>query len=367
MLTTKVKAQLALFLVAALAGVAYMAVRYIGVLQMIGQTGYHVQLELPSTGGIFTNGEVDYRGVQVGRVGDMKLTDNGIEVTLNMTSSLKIPSDVKVVVANRTAMGEQYVNLEPRTSAGPYLSDGSRITQDNTELPPALSTLLNASNDFLSSVPIPALQKTVDELYLANDGLSGSLKTLMSNTSSFFSAAAQNLPSQIALIETSQTVLATQVQEADAITAFSKNLSLISQQLVASDGDIRKVISAAPTAAVQVSGLITDLNSSLSLLVTNLLTTSNVFLAQPNNLKAMLAKLPVAVTIGGSVITTSGLNAGLIPTFFDPLPCVSGYDTTKVFPGQTTTTAPFNTAAKCTASPSTGIDVRGSQNAPSGS
>ena len=39
----------------------------------------------------------------------------------------------------------------------------------------------------------------------------------------------------------------------------------------------------------------------------------------------MLSQLPVAVSIGGSVITPHGLNLGLVPTFFDPLPCTSGY------------------------------------------
>ena len=41
-----------------------------------------------------------------------------------------IPSDVVAVVANRSAIGEQYVDLQPQNDTGPYLRDGSTIERD---------------------------------------------------------------------------------------------------------------------------------------------------------------------------------------------------------------------------------------------
>ncbi len=65
------------------------------------------------------------------------------------------------------------------------------------------------------------------------------------------------------------------------------------------------------------------------------------------------------------MITPHGINLGLVPTFFDPLPCTSGYGGTATRGAlDTSTGAPLNTAGGCTSAPSTGKDVRGSQNAP---
>jgi phospholipid/cholesterol/gamma-HCH transport system substrate-binding protein len=375
MLTRTVRIQLVVFVVASLVAIAYMAVRYVGVLRMLGQSGYQVKVQLAQTGGLFTNGEVDYRGVPVGRVGGMKLTASGIEVTLNMNSSDKIPSNVKAVVANRSVIGEQYLDLQPQTDSGPYLKDGSVIAQSRTTLPPPLSSLLLSTNQFLQSVPINALQTTVNELYLANQNLGPNLQRLLTTSQDFFTTATQNLPANINLINQGKIVLDTQVQESDAIQTFSENLKLFNQTLAADDGDLRTLIDTTPAAAAQIAGLITDLNSSLSLLVTNLTSVSGVFLASGDSLKQIMGNLPIALSAGASLISTkvvdgktiTAFNAGLVPTFFDPLPCTAGYQGTVVHPGLSTTTNGFNTNAQCTSPPSTGIDVRGSQNAPSGS
>jgi phospholipid/cholesterol/gamma-HCH transport system substrate-binding protein len=367
MLTRTVRIQLVVFVVASLVAITYMAVSYVGVLRMIGASGYHVKVELAQTGGLFTNGEVDYRGVPVGRVGAMKLTASGIEVNLNMNSSDKIPNNVKAVVANRSVIGEQYIDLQPQTDNGPYLKDGSVIPQTATQLPPPLSSLLLSTNQFLQSVPISSLQTTVNELYLANQNLGPNLQRLLTTSQAFFTTATENLPININLITQGKIVLDSQVQETTAIKTFSENLKLFNAQLAASDGDLRQLIDTAPAAAAQVSGLITDLNSSLSLLVTNLLTTSSVFLASGDSLKHILGDLPVALSVGNSVVTAQGVNVGLVPTFFDQLPCTAGYEGTQVQTGLDTTSGAFNTNAQCTSPPSTGIDVRGSQNAPSGS
>jgi phospholipid/cholesterol/gamma-HCH transport system substrate-binding protein len=365
MLTRAVRIQIVLFLVIALGGITYVGIRYVGLQRYFGGGGYTVKVELHDAGGIFTNAEVDYRGVPVGRVGDMRLTKDGIEIDLDITSSTKIPSDTQAVVTDRSVIGEQYVDLRPRTSSSPYLADGSKIEAANTALPPPAQELLLSSDKLVSSVPIGALQTMVNELYNATQGAGQDLQQLLVASRQFFSTATENLSPTISLLDNSETVLATQQQESGAITTFSANLSRIGDQLRTSDGDIRKVITQGAGAADQVGGLISDVHGTLGALLSDLLTTSTVFLQQKDGLREVLSDLPVAVSIGGTVITPHGLNLGLVPTFFDPLPCTSGYGGTHERGAlDTSAGAPFNTSAGCTALPSTGKDVRGSQNAP---
>jgi phospholipid/cholesterol/gamma-HCH transport system substrate-binding protein len=364
-LTRTVRFQLGLFIVIALLGVSYVGIHYVGLQRFIGGSDYTVHVELADAGGIFTNAEVDYRGVPIGRVGSMRLTRTGIQVDLNITSARSIPADSHAVVADRSVIGEQYVDLQPQSSAGPYLKNGSTIAQRNTVLPPPVQDLLLSSDQLVASVPIKSLQVMVNELYTASQGAGANLQQLLTASRGFFAAADQNLPATISLLDTGKIVLATQQQEAGAITTFSANLARIGEQLRSSDGDIRRIISTGAAASQQVGGLISDVHGTLGSLLNSLLTTSSVFLQEKDGLREVLVNLPVAVGIGGAVITPKGINLGLVPTFFDPLPCTSGYSGTSRRSGlDTGPGAPLNTSAGCTAPASSGQDVRGTQNAP---
>ena len=364
MLNIKTRVQVIAFVVIALLGVAYVGIRYVGVDRWFG-AGYTVKLDLAAGGGIFPNADVTYRGVSVGRVGDMRLTQHGIQVRLDITSSRSIPSDVQAVVADGSVIGEQYVDLRPRTDKGPYLHDGSVIARRDTALPLPVHRLLQSTVRFSGSVPVGALQTVVNQLYLATDNSSTNLRTLITSSKSFFTAANNALPQTVDLIKTSKTVLGTQQGTSVAIREFSRNLDLIAEQLRSSNGDLSKVLSRTTPALRQANALIVQVSAPVRALLANLLSTSRVFLKTRDGLREVYVDLPTAVTDAGQVITPDGINTGLVPTFFDPLPCVAGYGGTPVRSGLDTSGNPkLNTSAHCTASAGTGLDLHGSGNSP---
>ncbi len=56
------------------------------------------------------------------------------------------------------------------------------------------------------------------------------------------------------------------------------------------------------------------------------------------------------------------MKSGAQLSFFNPLPCVKGYESTEMRPGiDTTPGKPFNTKVGCTEPVSSGINVRGPQ------
>lgn len=369
--TGKVRIQLTVFVVIALLGISYIAVRYVGAGALVGAGNYTAEVDMPDSGGIFPNAEVTYRGVPVGRVGTMRLTATGIRVDLDIRSSAPdIPSDVDAVVANRSVIGEQYIDLRPRTDGGPYLTSGSVISSDRTTRPPSADQLLAGLDSLVSSVPISSLQTTVSQLGDAFNGLAPALQGLLDAQSAFITTADQNFPATATLLDTSATVLATQQAASAQIAQFSANLRDIAATLASSDSDLRGLIAAAPQAANQAVSLLNSLlvgrqgNSAFPVLLANLLTGAQITDANVGGLQGLLVQLPQAISIGSKTITGSGISTGLGVTFFDPLPCTSGYQGTPkrdgldVSPG-----APFNTGAGCTAPPSSGTDVRGSQNA----
>lgn len=363
MLTRRVRVQVLVFVVIGLLAMSFIAVRYVGLLRLFGVGVYTVHVELPSAGGIFPNAEVDYRGVPIGRVHAVTLTATGVDATLQLQSSDSVPANVQAVVADRSVIGEQYVDLRPRTDSAPYLHDGSVISTANSAIPPSANALLTNTNALLKSVPLKSMQTVIDQLDKAFSGSADNIQRLIDSTKSFMVTATANFPQTSVLIDTSKTVLKTQLRSASSIKSFSANLNLLAKQLVTDDSSVRQLLAAAPPAARTAASLIKELGTPLGVLINNLTTTSQVAEANVGGVKELLIQLPHAIDIGSRVIGPKGAKVGLTLNFFNPLPCTQGYEGTQRRSGlDTGGGVPLNTSAGCTSDDSS--DVRGSQHAP---
>ncbi|MFJ9785148.1 MCE family protein [Amycolatopsis sp. NPDC101161] len=364
MLTTRVRIQVVAFVVISLVTVAFVGANYAGIDRLFGGSGYTVKLELAEGGGIFTNGEVTYRGVAVGRIGELRLTPSGMEADLVIDGSAPpIPSNAQAVVANRSAVGEQYVDLQPRTSDGPYLAGGSVIPREKTTLPMPVQHLLGDLDSLTASVPTGDLRTVVDELDDALRGTGPDLQVLLDTATSFTKDASVNLPQTTKLIDDGSTVLRTQLDSSAEWRSFAGNAKLFAAQLSSSDGDLRRLIATAPPAASELGNLLRENDPGLPILLANLLTTAQVFQARTGQLEQLLVATPKVVAATSTAFDGGDANLGMALTFYDPLPCRAGYEGTKFRPSTDTSPLPFDTGASCTLAPGDATSVRGSQNA----
>ncbi|KAA2264750.1 MCE family protein [Solihabitans fulvus] len=380
MFTRRMRLQVGAFVLIALVGISYVGARYVGLGRVFGATGYVVQVRLADSGGIFSNAEVTYRGVTVGRVGPLRLTADGVEVDLDIDPSAPpIPADLEAVVADRSAVGEQYVDLRPKHEGGPFLASGAVIPQSVTKTPPPVDSLLTNLDSLATSVPTDSLRTVVDELDTAFQGAGPNLQVLLDNTRSFTKAAAEHLPQTTKLLADGRTVLTTQADESAAIKSFSGNLRLLAEQLKNSDGDLRKLIAVTPQVSEQVSGFLRESGPNLGVVVANLLTTANILSTRRDGLEQIFVTYPLVVAGGFTVAPGDGTaHFGLALNVFDPLPCTVGYEGTTIRPANGTYTdnagtkrnatdpAPLNTQAYCALARGSSSAVRGAQNAPYG-
>ncbi|MDR7302450.1 MlaD family protein [Haloactinomyces albus] len=364
MLGRRVRIQIAAFVAVALVGTSYAGARYAGLDRLFGPRGYVVTMKLADSGGIFSNAEVTYRGVRVGRVGTLRLTDEGVAVPLDINPGAPpIPEDVHAVVANRSAVGEQYVDLRPQSRGGPYLGADSVIPKKATEIPLPVEDLLKNLDGLVKSVPKEALRTVVDELGKGFAGTGEDLQTILDTSSDFVAEAQQHLPQTRKLLEDATTVLATQNDQSSAIRSFSENLRLVSEQLKRSDGDLSTVIERSPRTARQISGLLRETGPRLTGLLKNTASTAELLATKTDGIEQLLVTYPLVTSGAYTVLPGDGTtHFGLVLNTFDPMPCV--YESTDKRAGNELAPVPLNTEARCKLPPDSPTAVRGAHNAP---
>jgi phospholipid/cholesterol/gamma-HCH transport system substrate-binding protein len=369
MITRRTKLQLIVFAVITLLGISFVGARYAKLDRVVLDRSYNVTAHFRESGGIFVGAEVTYRGVGVGQVSDLTLTDEGVDVELEIDDSEdRIPADTIAVVANRSAVGEQYVDLQPRTSDDPYLEAGSSIAIEDTRLPISTTKLLIDVDRLVRSVDQDNLRTTIAESGDAFEAVGDDLSRIIDTTNAFIEAADANFDVTAALIRDSRTVLQTQLDSAGHIEAFVHNLRLLSDTLVASDDDLRRLIDEGSLTADVVREFVAANSDAIGRLLSNVISTNRVVTSRLDGLEMILEVYPYPVEGGFAVVDKDPYDGlydahfGLVLTI-DPHNCTAGYQGTEHRSPHDREEQPFNTGARCTLSPSEG-NPRGAQNSP---
>ncbi|WP_405486237.1 MCE family protein [Nocardia sp. NBC_00511] len=368
-MTRLVRYQLIAFALIAVLGVVYVGARYVRLDNMVGIGLYKVKVTAAETGNLSKGAEVTYRGVPVGRVGDLDITPDGVVITLEMDSGKpKVPANAKAVVADRSAIGEQYVDLQPTSADAPFLRDGSVISGAAT--PIHVEELLSAVDTFANTTDLAALNTTITELGKAFDGKGDDLKILVDSLNKFTDTGIKALPQTIALIRQSKIVLGTQVDQAPAVLQFSAGLDKLTAQLKSSDPDIRRLIGTGTDAASSIQQLLKESGPALTTDLTNLRSLLLAISPKFYALGPVLSMLPLLPLGGSSTAPGDGTtHFGLVLETNNPPACTVGYEGTQKILDQmkaqnpnfddTRDDFPFNTNATCAVPQGSETAVRG--------
>ena len=366
MIGRAVIAKVLVFTVVTVLGVGYVAVKYLGLGQAVGGKGYTAYVDLADSGGLFPSASVTYRGVEEGRVGTISLRGDGIRVALVLNGKRRIPADTQAVIGNGSAIGEQYIDLQPQSSKGPYLHNGSVIPQARTQIPVTTQQLLVSVDKLVNSLPRQDLKTLVTELGKAFDGTGPSLQRLLDASHALLTTAQQNFTPTTSLITQSEPVLNTQLDLKGDLQSFSKDLALFSDQLKASDTDLRHVIERGTPLAVQLKQLSLALDVSFPLLLSDLVTLGLPVSQRTAALRQVLIGYPYVIATTFGIFPGNGTRFG-VPVFGDNdvTPCTEGYIPTGAHRLPTDLKYPdLRYHATCLAPTNSETGVRGSREAP---
>jgi virulence factor Mce-like protein len=330
MLTRFVRSQLIIFTIAAIVATAVMIFGYMQVPTLLGLGRITVKLELPGTGGLYRFSNVTYRGVQIGKVTEVHATRGGAEATLSLDTSPEIPADLHAAVRSVSAVGEQYVDLQPNIDAGPYLRDGSVIAAVDTSIPQAVGPMLDQASALIDSVPKDRISELLDESYKALNGAAYDLGSLLDSSSTVIGDANSAAEQTRSLIDDSGPLLEGQAQSADSLRLWARSLAGVTGQLANNDPQLRTLLATGPGAADEASRLFEQVKPTVPVLLANLTTVGQVAVTYHASLEQLLVLLPPYVaatqTVGVARNNPTGMSMGdFTLSINDPPACTVGF------------------------------------------
>lgn len=318
--------RLRLLIFALIGGLAVInaGVHYTGLYQLVLPDTYTVRVHLATSGGLFPHAEVTWRGVTVGQVTGVTFETDGVIATLAIGDQYKIPATLNANVHNRSAVGEQYIDLVPTTASGPLLHSGTVIDADQTTTPIRDDHVISALDRLERSVNLDDLRTVVSETGTTFDGASSAIARLINNSVTIVSAAQGALPATTSLLRSAPTVLGTQNAQAALITGYLADLNTLFGTLSAHRADIDTILTSGTWAAKVVTSLANEVAVNLPGLLVNLATLSGLTTARLPAIQETLAVLPWALAMA----QTPGRDGYAHFTFVGtptPGPCQKGY------------------------------------------
>ncbi|GAB09717.1 Mce family protein [Gordonia araii NBRC 100433] len=368
-ITNFVRSQLIIFAVVTVVAMLAMAIIYIRIPQMFGVGVYRVNLDLPTTGGLYQNANVSFRGVNVGKVDSVTLTDKGVRARLTIDSNAKIPENSQASIRSVSAVGEQFVEfLPPEKPDSSSLGNNATVVTD--DVPVEISTMLDQADRLLTNVGDSKLRAVMDEAFKAFNGTGEQLQRLLDSMTLLTDDAYQNSDAMIALVREAGDVLSTQRRTSDAVRSWTSSMTRVTDQLRANKPEITGILAKGPGVTSDTGRLFESMQISLPLLVDNLGTSAKTMAVYHPNMRQILVLYPRLLDILITAVNTGdveryGANADFALGFQDPGTCTVGFLPFDQWrPGSATTARELPPGLLCRVPQDQNLAVRGSRNFP---
>src|SRR3954467_1679502 len=112
MLSRGIKIRLMAFLALSAVGIVYVTASYLGFVDKVLGRNLEIHVTLPRSSGLFTGSEVTDRGVKIGRISHMHVTQDGVELDLTLHQGTKLGFGDPGYVHELPAVGAQHPDCD---------------------------------------------------------------------------------------------------------------------------------------------------------------------------------------------------------------------------------------------------------------
>ncbi|MUM03620.1 MULTISPECIES: MlaD family protein [unclassified Mycolicibacterium] len=234
-----------------------------------------VQVMLRESGGLLANQDVTLRGVRIGRVEAIDITDHGVAATAAIDSTVHIPTDSPVRVSGLSAAGEQYLDFRPEHDGGPFLAGGAVIGQSQTSIPVSLPEIIDHSRGALAQLDATKVAAMFRELRVSRDG-PDKLAAIFDGASLLASTLDSVLPQTVSAIRNTKVVLSTVADLGPGLRHTTTELSKVLGGVDKMDGGFRTLVERGEPQLATVDNLVADNRQNIVQILGNLTTVSQL-------------------------------------------------------------------------------------------
>ena len=321
---------------------------------------YRVTMEMPNAVGLVTSSEVAYRGVTMGKVVSITVAPdrNSVDVGLELRRNVDVPVDSVATISQDTAAPVLKVSLESTKDAGPYLDDGSVIT--NTKVPPSLSTVISNFNGVADTFKPEDLLTVTRELATGLQGTGPDIANAAKNFAILSNTVAASDPALVNLLGNADGLFAPGADGSAPLPEIAASLRQLSAQVQDNDPALNTILDQTPSIlSDRVSPFLRNNQQSVTLLLANGVVASQIVADRLPALNATLVALPDGLNKLSSIPGADGRARLDLVTTAGP---VCFYNTPRRQVGDLSP-QPLNPDQYCTDN-SSQLQQRGSQYAP---
>lgn len=242
-------------------------------------------------------------GVEVGKVSDVRLTDDGsrVLVTLNVDRSLPLYQSTTAAVRYQDLIGNRYVNLERGSGYGAdqVLPPGGFIPLSRTQPALDLDALVGGFKPLLRSLDPEKVNTITSSLVTVLQGQGGTINDILDSTAQFTSTLADRDEAIGELITNLNTVLATTVKHQQEFDQTINNFELLVTGLHDQADPLADAIADISNATGTLGDLLHDDRPLLKDTIDKVETFQQPLVDSKQRLDDLLVKLPEAVKLIG--------------------------------------------------------------------
>lgn len=228
------------------------------------QDTYPLRLHFDDATGLRVGVEATYRGVRVGEITDVSLTDDGADVRLAVDSDRRLPAGATASIRRRSAVGEPYVSLdapegwEPGDEMVAADDEAVVIPASRTSTGVAYGSLFDAAEELLVGVDHDDLRTVTSELGTALRGQGDELRRILRNTTDTASAFAERKDELDQLAGELTALTRVLADKSSTIADGTDDVSALVGSLASSADDIDALLARTPSVASRLDELLVE-------------------------------------------------------------------------------------------------------------
>ncbi|MGV0641861.1 virulence factor Mce family protein [Mycolicibacterium sp. XJ879] len=322
--------QLGIFAIVTVLTVGAISIFYLRVPAALGIGVYNVTANFVVAGGLYQNANVTYRGVTIGRVESVGLSDDSVVARMRLDSGTPVPENVTATVKSVSAVGEQYVDLVPPENASQEkLRNGANIDVSRTAVGQDIAGLLAEAQALVSSVDDSRMQDLLDETFKAFNGSGPELARLITSARLLIDEANANYGQINQLIDQAGPFLDAQIRSGDDIRSLADGLARFTTEVANADPQLRSTLQTVPGATAEANELFSGIRPSFPILAANLANFGRIGVIYRDSIEHALVVFPALMaallTVGGGVPADEGGKLDFKIHLQDPPPCLTGF------------------------------------------